>query len=58
MCSPDSVHRIETLELEETSKIIHSNPSFLEIEELRPKEILSDLLKTTWLIATDLEPES
>lgn len=50
MCSPNLVHRIETLELEETSKIIHSNPSFLEIEELRPKEVLSDLLKTTWLI--------
>lgn len=50
MCSPNLVHRIETLGLEETSKIIHSNPGFLEIEELRLKEVLSDLLKTIWLI--------
>lgn len=57
MCSPNLVHRTDTRELKETSKIIHSNPSFLEIEELRPKEVLSDLLKTARLIAADLRPE-
>lgn len=58
MYSPNLIHRIEAPELEETSTIIHSNPSILEIEELKPKKILSDLLKTTWLIAADLESES
>lgn len=44
-----------TPELEETSKIIQLNPIFLQIEKLRLKEVLNDLLKATQLMAAELE---
>ena len=56
MCSRQfGSQNYRTLELEEISKIIQSNPILLELKKLRPKEVLYDVLTATQLIAADLQ---
>lgn len=59
MCLPQfGSQNYTTLELEKMSKITQSNPIFLEIEKLRPREVLDVLLKATQLTAAEPEHSS
>lgn len=55
MCSPQfGLQNYTTLELEEMSKIIQPKPIFLDIEKLRPREVLEFLLKAAQIIVEEL----